>query len=101
MAKAATVAVLAVLASACAALTVKIEPRKELCFYYDFTANAQVQASLEVTRGGLLDIRYKVSAPSQQTHLTHSTHTEHTHAHTANMTDPRPVGRGACRVHAL
>ena len=43
------------------ALYVKVEPREEKCFYYDFVANSQVQVSLSVPRGGLLDIRYKVS----------------------------------------
>ena len=71
MPKAATVAVLAVLASACAALTVKVEPRQEFCLYYDFTANAEVRVSLEVSRGGLLDIRYKVCCTLQTIHISH------------------------------
>jgi len=46
------------------ALYVKIEPREEKCFYYDLVANSQVQVSLSVPRGGLLDIRYKIFDPS-------------------------------------
>ncbi len=42
------------------AMYLKIEPREEKCFYYDFVANSKVQVSLSVPRGGLLDIRYKV-----------------------------------------
>jgi len=41
-----------------------MEPKEEKCFYYDFLQNSQVQVSLSVTRGGLLDIRYKIFDPS-------------------------------------
>jgi len=46
------------------ALFVKIEPKEEKCFYYDFIPNNNVQVSLSVARGGLLDIRYKIFDPT-------------------------------------
>jgi len=46
------------------ALYVKVEPRDEKCFYYDFSANSDIKVSLSVPRGGLLDIRYKIYDPS-------------------------------------
>ena len=51
------------------AFFVKIEPKEEKCFYYDLLANVDVQVSLSVARGGLLDIRYKVCSLSNSTSL--------------------------------
>jgi hypothetical protein len=57
--------VLAALMAIASALYMKIEPREEQCFHYDFIANSEVQVSLSVPRGGLLDVRYKIFDPSQ------------------------------------
>ena len=60
MARLAVFVALAAVLGLSSAFFVKIEPREEKCFYYDFVANSEVQISLSVSRGGLLDIRYKV-----------------------------------------
>lgn len=45
-------------------LTFKVEPREEVCFYEDLSAGNQFAMEFEVVRGGLLDIRLKISDPS-------------------------------------
>ena len=45
-------------------LTFQIEPRGEQCFYEDIEMNTPFQMEFEVTRGGLLDIRLRVTDPN-------------------------------------
>lgn len=45
------------------ALVLQVEPRVEECFNYDLVQNTDAKAIISVTRGGLLDIRYKVCFP--------------------------------------
>ena len=65
MARLTVFVVLAAVLGLSSALFVKIEPREEKCFYYDFIQNSEVQISLSVSRGGLLDIRYKVCSHTE------------------------------------
>lgn len=60
MGRVATGIAFAALIGLCSAFYIKIEPREERCFSYDFSGNSEVKVSLSVHRGGLLDIRYKV-----------------------------------------
>lgn len=50
-------------------LTFKIEPREEVCFYEELTAGTQFNMEFEVVRGGLLDVRLKISDPSNHVML--------------------------------
>ena len=45
-------------------LTFQIEPRSEQCLYDDVDVNTLYALEFEVTRGGLLDIRLRVSDPN-------------------------------------
>jgi len=46
------------------ALTFQIEPREEQCFYEDLTRDKQFRLEFEVVRGGLLDIKLRISDPN-------------------------------------
>lgn len=75
MGRVATGIALAAMIGLCSALYIKVEPREERCFNYDFSGNSEVKVSLSVHRGGLLDIRYKVcacNAPSSPFSHTHT-----------------------------
>jgi len=45
-------------------LTFQIEPREEQCFYEELNSGQQFVMEFEVVRGGLLDIRIKITDPS-------------------------------------
>ena len=53
------------------AFVIQVEPQIQECFYYDFTANSETLVALSVTRGGLLDIRYRVCFPFFSSTLPH------------------------------
>ena len=45
-------------------LVIQVEPKTSECFYQKITASSKVAFEYRVTRGGLLDINIKVTAPS-------------------------------------
>lgn len=44
-------------------LNFQVEPKSEDCLYEDIAVNAKVNTNVLVTRGGKLDIKYRVSGP--------------------------------------
>jgi len=63
------VAVAAAVVTACAAadqstsLMFQVEPKTEDCIHEDLKAGSTVEAQVLVTRGGKLDVRFRVSKP--------------------------------------